>query len=375
MSEAATMDKAGVPAVAGRQQQNGPGTAVAKFPIPGVELSRRNAADHLTSIQKAAVVLAAIGPELSNACLNGLSEQHISRLAHTLGALGRVSQEVLDGVIIEFLEVLMEGAELSGGERVTRELLTGLIPDDEINRILGQVTAGPGRGLWGRLNAAPAKALANFLAAEHPQTVAVIVTELRADVAANVLAELDRDFAQSIVLRLARIPTMDESVEMAMQAAIERDFLSVLQSSLSKRRPAELIAGLMNNISSEVRDAFLGHLESKNAPLALEVQRTMFTFDDIATRLSPRDVPGVMREVEEEALLKALKRGQATESPSVAFILANLPRRLSERYATDLEEMEAVTPKDGEAAQIELAKMILQMSQSNAIQLLEVEPA
>jgi flagellar motor switch protein FliG len=338
------------------------------------EKDLKSAAAHLTLIQKAAIILAAIGSELASGCLQDLQEEDMERIVRTLGSLGKVSQDVLDAVIIEFLEQLATGLDISGGERVTRELLNGLIPDAEIDRILGTIPQAKGRGVWERLNAAPLRALSTFLAGEHPQTVAVIVTELRADIAAGVLAELDRNFAQQIVLRLARVPSMDKTVSKAVQQAIERDFLLTLQSSLTKRRPAELIAGLMNNISSDVRDAFMEFLETKNAPLALDVQRTMFTFDDIATRLSSRDISTVLREMDEEELLKALKRGQAQESVSVDFILSNLPKRLSERYREDLESMQPVPVKEGEAAQIELAKIILDMSKRGTISLLEIEP-
>lgn len=333
----------------------------------------RSAAAHLTLIQKAAIILAAIGPELATGCLQDLEEEDMERIIRTLGSLGKIKQDVLDAVVIEFLEQLATGLDVAGGERVTRELLNGLIPESEIDRILGTIPQAKGRSVWERLNAAPVRTLSSFLAAEHPQTVAVIVTELRADIAAGVLADLDRKFAQQVVLRLARIPSMDKQISKAMQNAIERDFLLTLQSSMTKRRPAELIAGLMNNISSDVRDAFMEFLENKNAPLALEVQRTMFTFEDISTRLSSRDISSVLREMQEEELLKALKRGQAQESASVDFILSNLPKRLSERYREDLAAMQPVPIKEGEGAQIELAKIILDMSKRGTIQLLEIE--
>ncbi len=335
----------------------------------------KSAAAHLSMIQKAAIVLAAIGQEMASACLQDVSEEDMERVVRTLGQLGKVGQDVLDAVIVEFLEQLTSGMELRGGASAAREILRGLIPDAEIDRILGTLPQAQGQRVWERLNAAPVKALATFLAAEHPQTVAVIITELRADVAAGVLAELDRNFAQQIVLRLARIPSMDKDVSKAMQQAIERDFLVTLQSSMSKRRPAELIAGLMNNISSEVRDAFMEYLESKNEALAGEVQRTMFTFEDIAVRLNSRDVSSVLREMDEEELLKALKRGMAQESDSVEFLLSNLPRRLSERMREDLDGMQPVPIKEGEAAQIELSKIILDMSRRGTITLLEIEIA
>ena len=189
------------------------------------------------------------------------------------------------------------------------------------------------------------------------------------------LERLDRGFAQAVVLRLSRVPSLDPAVAAAIEDAIERDFLSVLQRNLSKRRPADLIAGLMNNISTEVREGFLGHLEAQEPALAQDVQRTMFTFEDIALRLHGRDVAGVLRDVPEETLLKALKLGQTQGSPTVAFILENLPRRLSERYVEEFAALTDVTRKEGEAAQIEITKAIQAQAKAGAIRLIEKDGA
>ena len=149
----------------------------------------------------------------------------------------------------------------------------------------------------------------------------------------------------------------------------------MLQRNLSKRRPADLIAGLMNNISTEVREGFLAYLEAQDAALAQDVQRTMFTFDDIAVRVHGRDVAGILRDVPEEVLLKALKLGEAQGSATVAFILENLPRRLSERYVEELAALEDVSRKEGEAAQIEITKAIQAQAKAGAVRFIEKDTA
>ena len=189
------------------------------------------------------------------------------------------------------------------------------------------------------------------------------------------LERLERGFAQTVVLRLSRVPQLDPPVAAAIHAAIERDFLSVLQRNLSKRRPADLIAGLMNNISTEVREGFLSYLEAQEPSLAQDVQRTMFTFEDIAVRLYGRDVAGMLRDVPEEVLLKALKLGEAQSSATVPFILENLPRRLSERYVEELAGLTDVSRKEGESAQIEITKAIQAQAKAGTIRFIEKDSA
>ena len=211
-----------------------------------------------TPIEKAAMILTAIGPELAAGFLRELSEPDMERFARAIGGLGKIGQEVLDAVIVEFLELLTTGPEISGGSKAARKLLAAVLEDeDEVQRLIDGRQRSEVRSVWERLNDTPAPTLANFLQGEHPQTAAVVLSELRAEVAASVLERLERGFAQAVVLRLSRVPTLDPPIAASIQGAIERDFLSVLQRNLSKRRPADLIAGLMNNISTEVREGFL----------------------------------------------------------------------------------------------------------------------
>jgi flagellar motor switch protein FliG len=325
-----------------------------------------------TSIEKAAMILTAIGPELASSFLRDLSETDMERFADAISGLGRISQQVLDAVIVEFLELLTIGPEISGGSQAARKLLSAVVGDeDEVQRLLDGRRRGEIRTVWERLNETPVPMLASFLQVEHPQTAAVITSELRPEVAASVLERLDRSFAQTIVLRLSRLPQLDPPIAASIHGAIERDFLSVLQRNLSKRRPADLIAGLMNNISTEVREGFLSYLETQDLSLAQDVQRTMFTFDDISIRVHGRDIAGVLRDVPEEVLLKALKLGEAENSLTVGFILANLPRRLSERYGEELVTLTDVTRKEGESAQIEITKTIQAQAKAGTIRFIE----
>lgn len=329
-----------------------------------------------TPIEKAAIVLTAIGPELGAEFLRDLPEPDMARFARAVSGLGRIGQDVLDAVIVEFLELLATGPELTGGSKTAQKLLSAVLDDeDEVQRLIEGRQRSRARSVWERLNETPPTALATFLQAEHPQMAAVVLSEMRPEIAATVLERLDRTLAQTIVLRLSRVPTLDAAVAASVQRAIERDFLSVLQRNLSKRRPADLIAGLMNNISTEVREGFLGYLEAQDAALAQDVQRTMFTFEDIAVRVQGRDIAGVLRDVPEESLLKALKLGKARGSATVTFILENIPRRLSDRYVEDLAALAEVSRKEGEAAQIEVTKAVQAQAKAGSIRLIEKDTA
>ena len=154
-----------------------------------------------TPIEKAAMILAAIGPEHAAAFLRDLAEPDMERFARAISGLGKISQDVLDAVIGEFLELLTTGPEISGGSKAAHKLLAAVLDDeDEVQRLVDGRRRSEVRSVWERLNDTPAPTLASFLQGEHPQTAAVVLSEMRAEVAAGVLERLERGFAQTIVL-------------------------------------------------------------------------------------------------------------------------------------------------------------------------------
>ena len=50
------------------------------------------------------MILTAIGPELASGFLRDLSVPDMERFARAIEGLGKIRQEVLDAVIVEFLE-------------------------------------------------------------------------------------------------------------------------------------------------------------------------------------------------------------------------------------------------------------------------------
>lgn len=337
---------------------------------------RQNAAARqreLPPIQKAAVILAAIGPEAAAEFLKSMNESALTRTAIAISRLDRIPKEMLDAVIAEFLLSIGTDEEVSGGIQTARRLLAEVLDDNTIEKIMFDVEGGDTRKAWKKLNDISNAALTSFVGAEHPQTAAVILSELRADKAAAVLERLDREFAQQTVLRLSRVPSLDPHVAETVERVIESDFLSALQRTKRSRRPADMIAGLMNNMSSEAREKFLDFLEDEKPTLHKDVLKTMFTFNDIRHRVEQRDVPLIVKEVEEASLIVALKWGATQNSASVEFLLDNLSKRLSERLREDLAAMPDPTPRDGEAAHQELVRKIQDMAKAGTIQLIEEE--
>lgn len=340
------------------------------------EAARKNVSEKkvkLSSIQKAAVILTAIGPEMAADFLKELDENMLTRTALAISQLDKVPEETLDAVIAEFLLSIGTDDEVQGGFATARRLLSQVLDEQAIEKIMYDVEGGDARAAWKKLNECTNAQLSAFIGAEHPQTAAVILSEIRPDKAAGVIERLDSEFAQQAVFRLSRVPSLDSDVAEMVEQVITRDFLSAIQKTKRSRKPAEVIAGLMNNLTSETREKFLEQLQDQKPTLAQEVIRTMFTFTDIRSRVEPRDVSVLVKELDEPMLLQALKFGAQTGNASTEFILGNMSKRLAERLREDVESMPDLSPRDGEAAQQDLVREIQELAKRGTISLIEEE--
>lgn len=342
--------------------------------VPAPERSEiASHAGTLSLADKAAVILAALGPESAPFVLQGAAESTIRRFASAMSGLWRISPEMLEQTVLEFTEELGARQQVRGGPAEARRILRQLLDDDSVSRIMDDVDMAGGRTLWEKLSNTSDQALAGFLRHEHPQTCAVVLSKMRSDKAARILERLEPDFAQIVVLRLARVPRLDIEVMQLLTDVIQREFLSVIQREQATRRPADIIGSMMNNVSTDARARLLEQLEAEQPKLALQVQKIMFTFSDLATRVMPRDAGLLMKGVEESVMLMALKMGESNAPRVVDFFLNNISKRLAKRIEGELEAHPPFTPREGEAAQQEVVNAAREMAKAGELTLLDTD--
>lgn len=339
----------------------------------GADEPEAPSAGGLSLADKAAIIIAALGPEAAPHVLQGMGETTIRRFAQAMSGLWRISPELLQQTISDFTEELGAHQEIKGGASEARRILQQLLDDDSVSRIMDDVDVAGGRTLWEKLSNSSDQALAGFLRHEHPQTAAVVLSKMRSDKAARILERLDPEFAQIIVLRLARVPRLDSEVMDLITAVIQREFLSVMQREQATRRPADVIGAMMNSVSSGARARLLQQLEQEKPKLARQVQKVMFTFADLSTRVDPRDAGILMKGVDEKVLIMALKLAETNAPRVVDFFMTNISKRLAQRLEAEIKAHPEVNMRDGEAAQGQIVTAAREMAKAGELKLAEIE--
>src|SRR5436305_15138408 len=90
----------------------------------------------LAGDEKAAVLLLSLGPEFGRPILAELDEMEIKQLSRAMVRVGAVTQEMLDGLMAEFVTTISSSGTISGNADTTQRLLLSFLPADRVDAIM-----------------------------------------------------------------------------------------------------------------------------------------------------------------------------------------------------------------------------------------------
>lgn len=327
----------------------------------------------LSAPQKAALVIAALGPEAAGPIIERIEDKHMRAFARAYARLQSVPKNVLQGVVEEFLgQFTKEDDEIKGGYEETRELLSQFVTSDKIIHLMDDLDEPGGDTVWAKLERAPDEDFAAYLSKQNTQVVAVVLSKINTENASRILDLLDVEIAQQVIVRLSRPLNIKREALMILSDTIDREFLAPMKSSAETRNPGEMIGSMMNNIMSEKREELLKFISNDVPEILRDVRKTMLTFQDIASRVPPKAIPMVIKEMEVNDFLQAAKFGRQNAPTSVEFIFANISQRMVQQYEEQIEALKVVSVKEAEAAQTAFMVIVRRLAASGEIELIEI---
>lgn len=330
----------------------------------------------LTTPQKAALVLAALGPEIAGPIIEKVGDQHLVAFAEAYAHLDDVPRDDLLAVIREFVGKI--GAEdeaglgALGGFEQARELIARVKGPDGAIKLLDAVDAPGGRSVWQKLDDESDEAIAAFLEKQNPQTVAVTLSRMNPDKASSVLGRLSPDIAEAAIIRLSKPIAVRREALNVLSQMIEKEFLAPLRKASKTQKPGLMLGGLMNNLPPDKRDNFLRFIEEKTPDIVNDVRSCILTFQDVPTRVPPNAIPTVVREMDGQAFLKAVKYGKQNAPETVEFIFKNISQRMKQQYEEEMEKLTQVTVPDAEAAQALFMTTVRRLVSEGEFKLIEI---
>ena len=322
------------------------------------------ATEELKGIQKAAILLIALGPEKSSLIFKHLKEEEIEDLTLEIANTKSVTPQVKDKVINEFYEVCLAQQYIAeGGIGYAKELLEKALGTDKAMDVIGKLTASLQVKPFEFVKKTDASQLLNFIQDEHPQTIALILSYLSAGQAATILGALVPEKQAEVARRIATMDRTSPDVIKEVERVLESKLSSLVNQDYTIIGGVDAVVEILNTVDRGTEKHIMETLEVEEPELADEIRKKMFVFEDILL-LDDRAIQRVLRDVDNNDLAIACK-GSTEEVQNAIF--SNMSKRLAEMIKEDMEFMGPVRMKDVEEAQQKIVNIIRKLEDSAEI--------
>ena len=318
----------------------------------------------ITNVQRAAVLMLLLGEDLASNIISYLDPKEVQELGAAMVSVADMSQEAVNAVLDQFVDLLKRQTSLSLGttEYVETVLKRALGPDKASSVLSRIMPKRASRGLE-ILQWMDARAIAEMIKTEHPQVTAIILSVLEAEVAADVLAYLPNDTRPEVIQRVASLDTIQPSAMEELESIMKKQFSNNASSSSSSFGGVKAAAKIMNFTKVELEGPILQGVGQIDEELALRIQDNMFSFENLAA-VDNRGIQALMRAVEPDMLMTALKG--AADVVKDKF-LDNMSSRARGMFVDDMEAKGPLRMTEVEDAQKKVMRAARKLSEKGEL--------
>ncbi len=319
-------------------------------------------ANELPLQQKVAIVMVALGEEVSGEVLKHLHDYEIEEITQAIAGLKSISVELMDRVLEEFEQHLLAGEWVSqGGVDFARSALERAVGPRRAQEILERVTTKVSSGFYMLKNVAPDQ-IAPFISHEHPQTIALILSQLEAAQASGILAQLPERLQSDVAYRIATMENITPNVIKQIEESLESSLRDILGGNQDVGGP-KVVADILNLTGSSVEKNVLDQMDAQDPEVAESVRNLMFVFGDIA-KLTDREIQTLMREVDQKDLVVALKSASEELKDKV---LNNMSERVRNFINEEMEFLGPMRLSEVEEVQLRIVQQVRQLEEQGQI--------
>ncbi len=321
------------------------------------------ATNKYTGAQKAAILLLSFGEEISAEIFKHMNEFEIKRIGGAMSRLGRLEQEIVDDVIMEFYEILQQNTKFFyGGNEFTMNVIGQAFKGGDAEDIIESLSLGSSANL-DSLELIDPRTLATFIRNEHPQTIALILAHLDPKKCGETLKLIPESLHTEIMLRIANLEAVAPEIIDEIDDVLRNEIQAMGSISTQKIGGVEPLAEMLNLLDKATEEQILDNLEERDPELAEQIRQLMFVFDDLS-KIDERGIQELIKNVPQDKWKIALK----TASESVAdLVFKNMSARAAEMLKEDMDAMSAVKLSDVEAIQFEIVQIARKLEEEGKI--------
>lgn len=315
-----------------------------------------------SGVQKASLLLLALGTEAAGAVLQKLSPEEVKVLGSNIAKLNNVDASMKSSVFQEFTTKHKGGLSVPGADYV-KQILESALGSAKAEEMATEIFMDDPDRPFDWLKTIPTPKLAACLRSERPQVIALILAYISPARAAEVISGLPEQIQGDVAYRLGYMqsvsPEIAEAVEEILQSKLSREGSTTLKAVGG----VNSLVAILNNADRATEAKILEYLDTVEAGVADSVREMLFVFEDVA-KLDDTALRAILQDADQEDVRLAMKG--STEAIREAFF-KNMSERASEAMKEDLEMMGRVKVKEVEAAQRRIMAVVRRLDEAGTI--------
>ena len=315
----------------------------------------------LTRKRKAAMIVQLLIGDGGKLELSQLPEEMQMLLARELGAIRLIDRDTVHQVFTEFTRDLVAvGLSSPGGADGAIDALSDHMSPNLANRLRAELANAKGSAPWAVMLALPDEGIVKLMNSQSVEVGAITLSKMSVARAAAVLEKLPGALARKITYAISQTEKVAPDTVLRIGAALVHDHCGSDPVAFEKA-PDARVGAILNSSPAETRDNVLEGLGDDDPVFADSVRKSIFTFKDIPTRLTPTDIPACIRGVAPEVLATAVAGalgGDPELDAAAEFILANISQRMATQIREEAAEQGKIKPKVAEEAMRELSSAV-----------------
>ena len=319
----------------------------------------------ISGVEKAAILLIALGPDRSSSIMKLLPEKMIEELTYEISNITHIDAIVKNDVLDEFIETQKARDYIKqGGVDYAKTVLTKALGSSRAEEIIvNSERLSSTRRPFAFVRKTDPFQLLKTILNEHPQTIALILCFLEPDKASLILQEIPDEMKPDIAFRIAKMNKTSPKVIKQVEEILERKLSSASDGGFESYGGVETIVGILNSVTKGIDKEILTSLEERDKELADEIRNSMFIFEDII-KLDSASIQRVLSSIDNNDLCVSLKGASSDVSD---LIFANISKRAGETLKEDIEFLGPVRLASVEEAQHRILAVIRRLDEAGEI--------
>ncbi|HIP93001.1 MAG TPA: flagellar motor switch protein FliG [Desulfurobacteriaceae bacterium] len=322
----------------------------------------------LSGLEKAAVVILSLPPNVAAKVLKQLKDYEIEKLTKVMLTVGDLTKDEVNQILEDALEEAKKIAPLKAAPQYIKQILSQILPPEKLEELMKISLRAEEKKIFEELEKMDSKLLANLLKHEHPQIIAIILSQLSPQKAAEILQYMPKrvgvtDVRKEVIKRLSRLEKLSLNTLKMVAETLEEEISGLGAGQEEMIKGLDLAAEIINNLPKEIEQEILEDIRKENPSLAEAIEDRMFKFEDIV-KLDQRAIMEILKNVDKNDLLLACK---GAPKEIIDKFLSAMSKRAAQMFLEDLEALGPVKRKDVEKARRKIIQVIKKLAEEGKI--------